>query len=320
MSTWKYAWLLKPYYVEYLSKIPREEWIDLFRLEVRPMEDLYPWSVRGEELPCHGKKIGIESRDGEKIQAILYRPEKESEKLPVYFHIHGGSFHSGCAEVDDYFCIRLQDEVPCLVVSIDYRLAPEYPFPTPLNDCYDVVKYFADHEQEYGIDTDRMSIGGEDAGGALATGICIQAAENSAFDFRCLLLNCPSLDHSHKNVPGDTPVAVENYVLANHCYCDPSEAENPLISPIFATPEQLQKMPSTVLITAEKDHEAETAEAWAVCLQRQNVEVTVKRFMDVQHHFTMNYPAFWGGETAQKAIDFLAGELKRYLILKYNRG
>lgn len=314
MANWKFAWLLKSYYVEYLSKIPRKEWIEMFKNEVRPEEDVYPWNKSREELPCHGDKISIKSRDGEEIGAVLYRPKAAEGKVPVYFQIHGGCFYAGCAEVDDDLCMRLVSLTGCCVISINYRLSPEYPYPAALNDCCDVISYFAEHAEEYQIDMERAGIGGMDVGGALAAAVCFLGdTENSKTKFRCLMLNCPSLDHSIENVPGDAPVVVENYVMADQCYCNAEEGKNPLVSPVYAEKEQLSLLPPTVLVTAEKDHEAESAENWAVNLQRWNVEVTAKRFLNMEHWFTMNCPGCWGGETAENAVVFLADGLKKYL-------
>lgn len=312
MANWKFAWLLKSYYVEYLSKIPRKEWIDMLKNEVRPAEDTRPWNMKKEEIPCHGERIVIEVRDGNRIEVVLYRPESAQHNVPVYFQMHGGGFCAGCAEIDDDLCMRLKEAVGCCVISIDYRLAPEYPYPTALNDCVDTVRYFVEHAQEYGLDTERMSIGGTDAGACLAAAVCMQMGEMGTSLFRSLALNCPSLDHSIKNVPGDSPVSVENYVMLNQCYCERIQEEDPLVSPVFADAAQMAVLPPVILVTAEQDFEAESAEDWIVRVQRQNVEATAKRFLGMGHMFTMNYPEYWGGKAAEEAIEFLAKGIKKY--------
>ncbi len=312
MANWKFAWLLKSYYVDHLSKIPKEEWISMLKEEVRLPEKNTIWSAKAEKPSSLGERETVKTRDGEEIDILLYKPENKEKAAPVYFHMHGGGFCVGSAEIDDEWCKKIAEKLQCVVVNIDYRLAPEYPYPTALHDCEDVIQYVTEHAGQYGIDLEKMSVGGVDAGGALAAALCLQKEKKPAAGFRSLVLNCPSLDHSVKNVPGDSPAAVENYMMQDMCYCTQEEGEDPLVSPVFAADEQLGSLPPVILLTAEMDHEAEAAEGWAIRVQRRNVEVTARRMLDVKHYFTVKDSEDWNNEKAEEALEFLVKGMKRY--------
>ena len=106
--------------------------------------------------------------DAQAIPVRVYRPDNQTEDLPVLLWIHGGGFCFGSMEGDDYWVRRMTDSVGCVVVSVDYRLAPEYPFPAPLNDCYAALLWVANNSKLLSVDRSRIGVGGISAGGGLA--------------------------------------------------------------------------------------------------------------------------------------------------------
>ena len=105
-------------------------------------------------------------KDKNEVRMLVYEPADRSEKRPLYFDIHGGGMVMGTPDMMDSSNIKLMNELNCVIVSVDYRLAPETPHPGPIEDCYAALKWAYDHAEELNIDTTRIAVGGGSAGGA----------------------------------------------------------------------------------------------------------------------------------------------------------
>lgn len=112
-------------------------------------------------------------------------------KRPALLWIHGGGFVLGTAAQDDGLCRHLADKLGIVVVAVDYRLAPEHPFPIPLHDCYEALTWLAAWP---GVDADRLAIGGASAGGGLAAALSLLAKERGEVKPVLQLLSYPMLD------------------------------------------------------------------------------------------------------------------------------
>jgi acetyl esterase/lipase len=108
--------------------------------------------------------------------------------------IHGGGLIMGTPEQDDHWLSWLADELGILVVSVDYRLAPEHPYPAGLDDCMDALRWLHDAADELGVDPDRIAVGGASAGGGLAAAVALRARDEGGPPLRLQLLNYPMLD------------------------------------------------------------------------------------------------------------------------------
>ncbi len=111
--------------------------------------------------------LQIPARDGHALPARLYAPAAVGP-LPVLLYLHGGGFTIGSVETHDVLCRELARQAGCMVVSLDYRLAPEQRFPTASNDAWDALQWLAAHGGALGADTTRLAVGGDSAGGTLA--------------------------------------------------------------------------------------------------------------------------------------------------------
>ena len=87
------------------------------------------------------EEIFVKARDGYDIRIRSYRPSANNDKLPVFVYMHGGGWVTGSLENDDPLCRRLARELPLVILIVEYRLAPEHPFPIGIEDCFDVVKW-----------------------------------------------------------------------------------------------------------------------------------------------------------------------------------
>lgn len=307
-----------------LSK-PRQYWIDLYLKEVRPnYEPLQFWkhreTVADESMPVDAKRIYIKARDGYDLPELIYRPAgTEGQKLPTYFQIHGGGWVMGVPEINDPECRRYRDEAGVQVINLGHRLAPEWQFPYAPEDCYDGIKYFVDHAEEYGIDVARLGVGGESAGAELAIDMVMLANDRKDFQFKLQLLSYPNVNLGY--VAEDVMVGAAPYpgffqnfyVTSPACYCDPCQLRNPLISPLFASDATLEAMPTTVLLTCEFDQLRPQAEDWAHRLMKNGVPVIEKCVPGTAHGFSLS-DAGSDPVKVKEGIDFLLDGLRNYLV------
>jgi acetyl esterase/lipase len=134
-------------------------------------------------------------RNGPDVRIVLVQPQGQAEGRPAYLHMHGGGFVLGAANATE--ARRIQDIAmrhDCVVVSVDYRLAPETRFPGALDDNYAALRWLHAHAEELGVDPARIAIGGESAGGGHAAMLAIAARDRGEFEIAFQLLLYPMLD------------------------------------------------------------------------------------------------------------------------------
>lgn len=312
------------YYALLLTK-SRKEWIDLYLKKVRPNYegDIF-WkhreTIADENMPVDAERIYIKARDGYALPELIYRPKNsEGCKLPTLFQIHGGGWVMGVPELNNAECCRYRDEAGVQVINLGHRLAPEWEFPYAPEDCYDGIKYFTAHADEYGIDTERLGVGGESAGAELAIDMVMLANDRKDFNFKMQLLSYPNVNLGY--VAEDVMVGVapdpgffqDFYITSPVCYCDPSQLRNPLISPLFAHDRTLAAMPTTVLMTCEFDQLRPQAEDWAHRLIKNGVKTIVKCVEGTAHGFSLSAEGC-DPKKVKEGIDFLIDGLKNYLV------
>ena len=248
--------------------------------------------------PMFDKEIHVPVRDCE-IRCLEFVPKdlkdedgKKKEQLPVVFDVHGGGFTNGYPEEDDYICRRLADNLKVRVFSIDYRLAPDHPYPEGQLDVYEVVKHIHDHAEEYGILPEKMIIQGHSAGGNLSTTCVIRSIESGDFSFIGQILDYPPLDFiTDPNDKFWTEGAIPPHLVAafDACYALPEQRKEYLVSPLYTPDEILAKFPSTVIISCEIDSLRDEEEAYALKIAKNGVEVTLKRVLGAKHAYSIVY-------------------------------
>lgn len=134
------------------------------------------------------EELQVPVRDGTRIPARLYRPVPGT--LPVLLYFHGGGFTIGSIASHDALCRTLAHLAGCAVLSVGYRLAPEHRFPTAVEDAWDATRWLAAQGQALGLDTQRLALGGDSAGGTLAT-VCATLARDAGLPVRLQLLFYP---------------------------------------------------------------------------------------------------------------------------------
>ena len=240
-----------------------------------------------------GKELFLNTEEG-KVRVLAYNLDNDS-KLPLFVNIHGGGFILGSPEMDDPFMMNVAQNANVKILSIDYSLAPEAPFPKAINECYAVVKYAQNNPEEFGIDPQKIAVGGHSAGGNFSAAVGLKNAQTGELNIKGLILDYPPLDvytDSYAKPKGRGFLATfimtpKSGRLFDACYClNKEERKNPLISPVYASKEQLKNYPPTLIITAGKDLLCPEAELFRDKLIEAGVDVTHKRFDNAEHSFT----------------------------------
>jgi acetyl esterase len=208
---------------------------------------------------------------------------------PVLVWFHGGGWVIGDLETADGTVRAMANGAGTVVVSVDYRLAPEHPFPAAVDDALAAVRWVADNAAELGVDPARLAVGGDSAGGNLAAVVSQQLRDSGpAIAFQLLVypvtdakLVLPSIDENG-----------EGYFLEKetmqwfvHHYLGDGGRDDPRVSPLAATDGALVGLPPALVITAELDPLRDEGEAYGERLGAAGVDVTVTRYDGVIHGF-----------------------------------
>ena len=201
----------------------------------------------------------IESSDGTRIRVRIYRPADINGKIPALMWMHGGGLVMGHIDWDDSQCAHLSREGHCIVVSVDYRLAPEYPYPKPLEDCTAALWWIGHNADDLGADGGRIAVGGASAGAGLAAASALWARDHGGPHLTWQMLIYPMLDHrnvtvssrrfTHPNIWNRADnVAAWNAYLSGHAG---ESGISPYASPALAT--NLSGLPSAYIAVGELD-------------------------------------------------------------------
>jgi len=228
----------------------------------------------------------IPSVDGE-VAIRVYTPVGEGP-FPALVVIHGGGFVMGSVNTLDGHARRHCDRLGCVVVSVDYRLAPEAKFPLPLEDCYAAVKWVAEQAEELGVDATRIAIAGESTGGNLAAATALLARDRSGPNLVGQVLVVPLLDRNYETASwkdySQYPPFPETMEWFWEQYLHPDDdATSPYVVPLRS--DDLTGLPPTLVITAEADPLRDDGERYAERLAEAGVDVQSTRYDGVAHMF-----------------------------------
>jgi acetyl esterase len=253
--------------------------------------------------------------DGTKLRLRIYRPrDSRAERLPVLVYFHGGGWVSGDPRQSEWWCAGVAARARVAVVSVDYRLAPEHPYPTPPEDCYAATVWVVEHAAELGVDADRLAVGGDSAGGNLAAVVCVMARDRGGPAIRLQVLIYPSVDvgadypskYENENAPVLTRKDIEN---TPRLYLPDGTAEqkDPYLSPLYADHHGL---PPALIQTAQYDPLRDHGPAYAAALRDAGVEVRLTNYVDAVHGFA-SLPGVVpvAGQARAEAVD----AIRRYL-------
>lgn len=199
------ATLLDPAYTHFLEKTP-SEWTlgGLVAIRTQVSANFKPPLLARCE-----QRWTTDAPNAPEVRLCIYRPDQKTEDqaLPAILYLHGGGFVLGCPEMADDYLADLANEMKAVIVAVDYRLAPEHPFPAPLEDCYAALNWLFGESRSLGVDAQRVVIMGHSAGGGLAAALALLVRERAEHSVVGLVLVYPMLDHrtGSTNAPTDNP-------------------------------------------------------------------------------------------------------------------
>ena len=205
--------------------------------------------------------------------------------FPVLVWIHGGGWVIGSAALSVATCRDLAAGAGCVVVDVDYRLAPEDPFPAPVDDCVAVTRWVLEHAGELGGDPARVAIGGDSAGGNLSA---VVSLEVPGLVHQVLVYPVTDATRSHPSYEenGEGLFLTRDGMawFVGH-YVEAGQETDPRVSPLHADPAVLAAAPPAHVITAEYDPLRDEGEAYAESLRAAGVPVTATRYDGMIHGF-----------------------------------
>lgn len=226
---------------------------------------------------------------GRSIPARLYAPDQAGDRAPLVVFYHGGGFVMGDIDSHDPLCRNLANASGCLVLSVDYRLAPEHKFPAAVEDAYDALLWAAANAADLGADPARIAIAGDSAGGNLAAVVSQLSKARSGPKIAFQLLIYP-VTKAVANT-GSRSEFARGYFLEQqaidwfmgHYLGAPEEYDDPRVSPLVA--DDLSELPSAMVITAGFDPLKDEGKAYADRLSDAGVQVAYIDYPSMVHGF-----------------------------------
>jgi acetyl esterase len=233
-------------------------------------------------------ELTVPTRDGA-VPARHYRPGTAGAAAPVFVYLHGGGFVSGGLDSHDNVCRELATGARAVVVAVDYRLAPEHPFPAPVHDAADATAWVADHAAELGGDAARLGVAGDSAGAGLAAAVALDARDRGGPAIALQVLVYPKIDFvgehaSHTEQFGGFGISPETGAVFDRAYLpDENLRGDPLASPLAAP--DLAGLPPALVVAAARDTLRDEAEAYGRRLHKAGVPVASLRALGQAHGF-----------------------------------
>jgi acetyl esterase len=260
-------------------------------------------------------EFSVEGPAGD-VPVRFYTPGGEGPQ-PVLVYLHGGGWVLGGLDSVDNVCRAVCRRAECAVLSVDYRLAPEHPFPAALEDCYAAVSWLADHGEHLGVDTDRIAVGGDSAGANLTAGVTLMARDDramgdSAPDVARQVLVYPAVASPVHGAFDSYQENGEGYFLERESMRwfhekylpDAAMRRNEYAAPLLA--DDLTGLPPATVVTAGFDPLRDEGQAYADRLEADGVDVSRYHYEGMIHGFVsmMDYV-----EPAHDAIDDVVDDL-----------
>nr|ADR31550.1 EST1 [uncultured microorganism] len=271
---------------------------DLVRMGTKMQREAFPVEPEPVAQVVNG---AIPGPAGE-IPIRIYTPAG-SGPFPALVFFHGGGWVICDLDTHDSLCRSLCNGAGCVVVSVDYRLAPEHKFPAAPEDCYAATQWVAGHAAEINADPDSIAVGGDSAGGNLTAVVAQMARDQDGPALAFQLLIYPATDFTfdgpslRENAEGYFLTSDDMDWFTNHYLNSNADRTNPLASPMQA--DDLSELPPALVITAEYDPLRDEGESYGKQLQEAGVPVTISRYDGMIHGFLSLEPMTDKGQQAR---------------------
>lgn len=266
------------------------------------------WRAR-RRLALATQNQTIVSAGGSQFNVIVMKPYGLQAPAPALLFYHGGAFALSYASNHLESCERYANEAGCVVIFVDYRLAPKHPFPCAFNDSYTALEWTIQEADKLGIDVNRIAVGGDSAGGALAAGVAQKARDEHLVELCAQLLIYPVLDNTCSTPSAtdfvDVPLwnATSNRRMWDMYLSRYQEGETPLYAaPGFG---QLQHLPLSYVETAEFDPLRDEGLNYIKALQAQGIEVVANATQQTIHGYDGNAKSDMAKRSMLERIAFL---------------
>jgi len=215
-----------------------------------------------------------------------YRPPRLNPAAPRLLFLHGGGWVTGGVDTLDHLCASLSRSAECEIFSVDYRLAPEAPFPGGLEDCYDALQWIAGDPSSGPLPRGGIAVMGESAGANLAAALCVLNARRNGPPIRHQTLIYPCVDATLSSPSMDNgPPGFRKSDIAQlvDLYRGSASLTDPLLSPLYA--ENHAELPQALIITADLDPARDDGDRYAQCLAAAGVPVRYLNYLGMPHGF-----------------------------------
>jgi acetyl esterase/lipase len=288
------------------------------RAGVRPLYELPLEQARADDLASLKAAGGtpepvaaVEERTvagpGGPLAVRLHRPSR-APGLPALLYLYGGGWTLGCLDTADGVARGLANAAGCAVVTVEYRHAPEHPFPAALHDCHAALLWLHSAAAGLGLDPDRLAVGGDSAGGNLSAALCLLSRDTGGPHLCHQLLVYPNTEYrpgpgqdGTDGTDGEDPLLFNRRSVDwywSHYLAVPEDGRNPLASPLLA--EDLSGLPPATVITAEYDPLRDEGERYAARLREAGVPAELHRFTGMAHGFFTMTGTLDDARTAQR--------------------
>lgn len=326
-------------YDEHVANTPNKP-IDLSMLR-KNYSKIYSYGTAPAPEITNIKVIKFPSFDGEEIIIRIYRPNgsKDDDVLPVHIDFHGGGWGLGDLDTESHILKHYVDLCHICVIDVDYRLVPDYPYPTGLKDCFEATKYVYEHSEQLKIDKSSISVGGVSAGGNICLAVS-HLSRDAGIPLVLCVAGTPQVDDIEPyNTTEDSP-----YASCKECEFAPtlnwarlkwfdklkwdSLSDDPIkkqkqlaeigwLKSIITAP-NFNNLPKTVIFTAGCDPMRDEGEAYANKLISHGNEVVFKRYPGVPHPFMHMDASLWQASDFIKRTAFELGVAHNTVKKFYN--
>jgi acetyl esterase len=299
--------MTEPLWHSLLDEEAREAARQLAEVLPGPLHTLGLQAIRdftAPQLPPRSTPMAVVRDHRVGVPSVLvreYRPSK-STTSPAVMYVHGGGFTVGSLDGVDELCRLIAAGAGCAVFSVEYRLAPEHPFPAALDDVRAVHAWLTDNAADLGVDPRRIAVAGDSAGGGLAAALCLDLRDRGLPQPVLQLLVYPAVDDSFQRPSwtefADAPLlgAEDARWFWRQYVGDAGVAPDVLAAPMHAG--SLGGLAPAHVITAEVDPLRDDGEAYADRLAEEGVPVTRQRYRGVYHGFFTEVDTFTSARAA----------------------
>jgi acetyl esterase len=249
-----------------------------------------PAFAQGERLPLGSVIDSTIPGPGGDLPVRIYTPHGVGP-FPAVVYFHGGGFVIGSIETADQGCRLIANEAGAVVISVGYRLAPEYPYPSAPEDCFAAITWVSEHAAEIDVDPKRLAVAGDSAGANLATVVTLMARDQGEPEILHQVLLYPNVDLTDNEYPSKSVDNAKGYMLEkpdidwfySHYLSDPASAHEANASPLLA--ESHAELPPATVVTAGVDPLRDEGIAYVAALQQSGTPAEHLYYPSLIHGF-----------------------------------